>query len=391
MSFSGFSVREVPVPGIDIIEYFKNKSNIVDANKRSPKLNLKAWSRLLMRAAEYINILFKRVQHRYGIINGIRMPEPMAFWGNSAYRTVSKEKWDLVVSTAGPFYVHFPAFRLRRSGSAKCWIADWRDLWVDNHMFPGIPLFRSIERRRERIWCQTADIVTTVSEPLAEILRNNHRCRVEVIYNGYDVEDYKNLPAKNAFNDSSVFKILYTGTIYQGSQDPVPLFDAVKSLEDTGLLTQDKLSILFCGNNADVMQLANKAGVSGYVKYLGFIPRQKALQMQRDANALLLLEVESIKAKGILTGKIFEYMYAGPPIIAIGVGMDSSVGEVLKITGRGIALGRDIDDISDTLMKLLSGRDLMLDNNDGQIQIMRYSREVQANSLIRLAQELLSQ
>lgn len=390
MSFSGFSVREVPVPGIEFIEYFKDKSNLVDAKKKSPELNAKEWSKVIMRAAEHVNILLMRIQQRYGIINGIRMPEPMAFWGYSAYHSVCKERWDLVVSSAGPYYVHLPAFRLRTSGLAKCWIADWRDLWVDNHMFPGIPLFRSIERGRERKWCQTADFVTTVSEPLAEILRNNYGCRVEVIYNGYDIEDYNNLPAENAFHDSSVFKILYTGTIYKGSQDPSPLFAAVKKLEQAGLLTQAELNILFCGNNADVMSLADKAGVLSYVKYLGFIPRPIALQMQRDADALLLLEVESEKAKGILTGKLFEYLHAGPPIITIGVGKDSSVGEVLNNTGRGQALGRDINDISNALMKLLSRRGLMLKKNEDQIQIKQYSREYLANKLMDFAQELVN-
>lgn len=389
MDFSGFTVREVPNQWLRFIDYIKIKKRSGNNVNNSPETN-KSWlSKITSLITKLLHDFLNLIQQNYGILNNVRIPEPLALWANPAYQSVCNENWDIVVSTAGPYYVHFPAYRLRKSGLAKYWIADWRDLWVDNHIYPGIPILKTIERWQERKWCKTADCVTTVSEPLAEILRNNYQCRVEVIYNGFDVEDYESLPTENAFNDHGVFRILYTGTIYHKTQDPSPLFDAIKRLNDAGVICPDQLKILFCGFNSNVNSIADNYEVSDYVEDLGFVPRKKALHMQRDADALLLLEVETDKAKGVLTGKLFEYLFAGPPILAIGVGADSSVGAVLSNTGRGIAYGRDICKIKEGLCLLLSKKSLKNENQVNSLGVMIYTREIQANKMMQLINEIM--
>jgi glycosyltransferase involved in cell wall biosynthesis len=385
MDFSGFRVMEVPVPGIKLIRYFESGGKGLCSSSKGADAYL--GSRLSAIIIRKLHSLVRILQHRYGIISGIRMPDPMEFWGEAAFRAVNHEAWDLVVSTAGPYYVHIPAYRLRRAGLAIRWIADWRDLWVDNHMFPGWPIFKWIEGRRERDWCELADYISTVSPPLADILGTKYQCKVAVIYNGFDPEEYINLPRENVFDDSSIFRIIYTGTIYQGKQDPSPLFEAVKKLAAAGIVTPDKLKIMFCGSNADVTELAKSHGISSYVEYLGFVPRARALQLQQAADALLLLEVESEKARGILTGKLFEYLYAGPPILAIGVGADSAVGEILYQTGRGKAFGRDHERLARELQDMIDDASLKSVRKGDLSVISQYTREAQADALLRLVKQ----
>ncbi len=150
-------------------------------------------------------------------------------------------------------------------------------------------------------------------------------------------------------------------------------------------VTPARLQILFCGINANVNHWASAHGVSAYVQYLGLIPRADVLHMQRDANALLFLEYESKAVKGLLSGKIFEYLYAGPPILAIGVGADSSVGMLLKETGRGMAYGHDRECLMVALIDILNNADHQLCNfNNNFSRIAQYARESQANRLLNI-------
>lgn len=327
---------------------------------------------------------WKNIQVHYGVFSSQRMPDDLDFyWSRRVIKRLGTKEWDLVVSTAGPYGVHAPAYHLKKKGLAKRWIADWRDLWTDNHICPGLPGFRKIERYLEKKWCETADVITTVSEPLAEILRIKYGNKVSVIFNGFDEEDYLSLPATKAFPDDGVSRILYTGTIYPKFQDPSPLFSAIFELHQEGVLKPDKLQVLFCGSNSDVTELAERMGVGPYVRYLGFLPRTQALHLQRDATALLLLEVENNEVKGVLTGKLFEYLFSGPPVIAIGVARGSGIGELLEKTGSGKAFGRDVSAIKSFLKNLTENYGRYANKVENK-EILKYSRREQARLMLDL-------
>lgn len=336
MPNEGFRVIELPIPGMASLRRLVGSAAVADTGMQAkpavpPRISLK--QRLRARIAKW--------QKQYGFAYGCRMPDPMDLWGRAAFKAVNGEQWDLVVSSAGPYSVHAPAYRLRKNGHAKKWIADWRDLWTDNHTFPGLPLLRPLERWLERRWCQAADALTTVSEPLAETLRAKYGDKVEVIYNGFDPEDYQQLPPEPAFPDDGIFRVVYTGSIYAGKQDPTPLFRAMGNLRQAGKISPENFQVIFCGNNANVDDIARQQGVLDMVLYFGFVPRRQALHMQRDANALLFLEFYSPGLKGILTGKLFEYLYAGPPILSVGGVSSSCTADVIKKYDRGFVFGVD--------------------------------------------------
>lgn len=379
MPCENFTVLEVPIPSMAWISRFLSGKGRADA-AISTTIQPTTLS-LRQRLGQWVGWL----QLRYGIAYGCRMPDPLDLWSGVALKAVERQRWDLVVSTAGPYGVHAPAYALRRQGRASRWIADWRDLWVDSQIFPGLPGFRVIERWLEKRWCLCADVVTTVSQPLADVLRAKYGDKVHVIYNGFDPEDYAQLATEPAFALDGVLRIVYTGTIYAGKQDPKPLFRALAELSASGAIGPDKVQVLFCGHNANVNDLAQREDVSGYVQYLGFVPRAKALQMQRDASALLLLEVESETAKGILTGKLFEYLFAGPPIWTVGTGGDSSVADILKETARGEALGTDVELIKKKILEIM----IRKNNSDGSTvinpdKLLHYARSELAQQMLRL-------
>jgi glycosyltransferase involved in cell wall biosynthesis len=144
------------------------------------------------------------------------MPDHHDLWALRSLPAVSAQKWDVVISTGGPYSTHLVGYILKRRGKADRWGVDWRDLWTDNHIYPGLPLVRMVERYAEHKFHQHADVITTVSEPLAAKLRLKAGNKVKVIYNGFDPEDYENLPVARIFPEDGVFRIVYTGTLYPG-------------------------------------------------------------------------------------------------------------------------------------------------------------------------------
>lgn len=376
-SFEHFKVIEVPAPLMRIIKGDSYKNQFSTSAKANKKIGL--LPEIKIKIKQFRN----KIQSRYGIFFSCRMPDTLDFlWTAAVVKALNNEKWDLVVSTAWPYGVHAPAYHLKNNGLAKHWIADWRDLWTDNHMYPGLPGFRFVERFLEKKWCNAADLITTVSLPLVEVFQKKYGNKSKVVFNGFDEEDYKNLPDESVFPDDGVFRVLYTGSIYPGQRDPTPLFHAVAQLDREGFITPNNLQVLFCGVNANLNELAKDTGIESYVRYLGFLPRPEALRLQRDASALLLLEFESKEVKGILTGKVFEYLFAGPPIIAIGVTHESSIGELLASTDTGKSFGKDTNAIKGYLKHLMQNPELR--SRKCKSEILMYSRKNQAKRMLDL-------
>ena len=383
MPCEGFDVLEVSMPGNRVARAILGNP-VVDGFL--PNVDTAVRSDTSRRMATLPRRLLISLQERYGINNFMRLPDKHDLWARSALSRLSDGKWDAVVTSGGPYSVHFVGYSLKRRGLADCWHLDWRDLWTDNHIYPGLPILRMLERHIERTFHSRADIITTVSEPLAAILRAKTETKVEVIYNGFDPDDYANLPIEPVYPADRIFRIVYTGTIYAGKRDPTPLFTAIRLLDDRGMVDSAHLQVVMAGRNADVTELARRQGVASYVQYVGFVPRQDALRMQRDADALLFLEFEGAGVEGILTGKLFEYLFAGPPIIAVGIGSESSAGRIIEEANRGYTFGNDVERLSDVLLRLLSSDRHCRESNAhlSNPVIRRFSRSEQAAKLLSL-------
>jgi hypothetical protein len=114
--------------------------------------------------------------------------------------------------------------------------------------------------------------------------------------------------------------------------------------------------------------LAADFGVADRVRHLAGLSRVDSLRLQREADALLLVDWNDPSA-GVIPSKIFEYMQATAPILAVGGAPHSAVGELLRKTGRGIHLGSDKSAIAAFLRKLgRPGADLRLERNDAEIR-----------------------
>jgi glycosyltransferase involved in cell wall biosynthesis len=214
------------------------------------------------------------------------------------------------------------------------WIADLRDLWTQNHYYQYTRIRKFVERRLELKTLHEADAIVTVSQPLAETLCKLHKNEnIYSIPNGFDPEEVNSTPNVNFTKD---FSITYTGQLYQGKRDPSKLFEALHSLLSEGKMNPNDIEVKYYGPKEDWLENDVECyGLQGIVNWYGVIPRNTALEKQRESQVLLLLLWDHPEDMGVYTGKIFEYLAAQRPILAIG-GSKGVVKELLDDTNAGV-------------------------------------------------------
>jgi len=290
-------------------------------------------------------------RERHGIFRTARMPDYYDFWVLDALRAVRGEHFDLVFSSSGPYASHLVALALKEQKRAKKWIADYRDLWVDNHIYSGLYPFVFVEKLLENMVNKNADYITVVSEAQKSILsRKGFEHKIITVMNGYE-----KLPPRNERrnqHDSKV-RLVYTGTIYDGFQDITPLFEAVlriSSSKESYLL--DNLEILIAGDvRTNIKKEISRYNVGKWVRPIGIVPHDTAIEMQRNADILIFLAWD--KDPTVMTGKVFEYISSGTFIWSIGGKPDDIPTSLIVSLKCGIAMGKDAGRIEHHLRELL--------------------------------------
>lgn len=300
--------------------------------------------------------------------------------------------FDVVVSTYGPPAPHIVASLLKRRLPSLLWMADYRDLWNDyNDEIRKWP-FSVLENFIENYFVAKADMLTTVSDPLGEILAKRFSKPVFTIENGFDVDDIVkeeecSLVKGNLFNSGDKVTLVYTGKIYAGKRDPYPLLKAIHNLNAKGILNEHNFQALFFSDEIGPLPaLIARLKIEHLVKVPGFVERPISLAIQRCADALIFLDWSDPNIDGILTGKLFEYLFSGTPILGIGSQENFAAGKLIKESGCGICLGQDVPKITTVLEQLIAKQALPYQPRPEVLQ--RYTREGLAQKMLQLLQEL---
>ena len=269
-------------------------------------------------------------------------PDAQRGWYKSAVATglsiIRNRRVDAIISTSKPETSHLIASALCRRAGVP-WVADYRDLWTLNHYLSDTNRWlwrvrRVFERRLELRTMQAARAIVTVSDPLARAMRQMFPDKlISSIPNGFDPEIYVR---EGEHSLTQQFTITYTGTLYGGRRDPSRLFRVVRDLREEGRVNPDILRIRFYGSEQDVvLTKAKEYNVEAFVEACGRISRLEALERQRESHVLLSLNWDNDWEAGVYTGKLFEYLAASRPILAMG-GPGGVVKELLESTGAGV-------------------------------------------------------
>ena len=261
-------------------------------------------------------------------------------------KLLQNEDIDAMISSSSPVTSHLIAKELKSKHKIP-WVADFRDLWTQNHNYPYSTFRKFFERKLEIKTLSPADALVTLSPPAAEKLKILHkRKRIYMITNGFDPDKMGNGKA----NLTSKFTITYTGQIYK-KQDPSKLLAALKDLISERAIDPKDVDVRFYGpENVLLAKKIEEYRLSATVRQCGIVPREISFEKQRESQLLLLLKWEDPLERGIYTGKVFEYLAAMRPILATG-GTNDVVKELLTETSAGID-AQTVEDIKSTLRKL---------------------------------------
>lgn len=340
---SGELVR-VEIPGVRVIRWFERASS----EAVSPREQARPGSQSLL------SRLVNWARRSRGVFCSARMPDHHDLWAIAAARRIRNRTWDVVISTHGPYACHAIACWLRRTNRTARWIADFRDLWVDNHIYPGIQPFTLVEQSLERLFCNTADAITTVSAELAGCLESRHSRPVTVIHNAVDLRALSLLDAAPTFPRDGRVRLVYTGTIYESGQCPEILFRALARVRERHPDEFMRVSVVFAGKSqAKVSELMEHYGLHSTIVQCGQVSREQAMRMQRDADALIFLSFATESYGGILTAKLFEYLASGTTILSMGPTRDEATAKWIEQSERGSDFGADVDAVSNEIVRIV--------------------------------------
>ncbi len=266
------------------------------------------------------------------------IPDPKIFWVNSSvkflHQYLKENKVDVVISTGPPHSVHLIAQKLKQKTNIK-WIADFRDPWSNlyyNEEFKQLSFAKKKNEKLENSVFKNADCILTVSNSLKKEF-DQKATRVEVITNGFDDEVVTN----TLITLDEKFSISYIGLLPKQS-NPKLLFKVLSTLcaEDTDFKANLKLN--FIGDiSEDVKKEIINYNLLENTNFIGYVSHKEAIAYQKKAQVLLLLIPNVAKSGGILTGKLFEYLTAKRPILAMGP-ETGDLSEILKNTSSGVVV-----------------------------------------------------
>ena len=243
-----------------------------------------------------------------------------------------REHIDLLVTTGPPHSTHLAGLRLKKKTGIS-WIADLRDPWTTvyyNEMLPRTVRTKNKDKRLEDEVLYHADAVTVVSPGMRkEFLGRN--ANTHVVMNGFDMEDMAS-PVES-LNGHEKFSITYTGNFKPNQHIPA-IWDALCELLDENEDFNEDLILRFVGNlDATVPEYFAGKGRSDKLEIIPYVPHGEVTGIMAASSALLFVIPQSVNNRLIITGKLFEYLASGPPILPVGPA-DGDAAAVLLEAGR---------------------------------------------------------
>jgi len=272
------------------------------------------------------------------------IPDARKFWIKPSIRFLTsylkKHKVDAIVSTGPPHSMHLIAMELSRKLSIP-WLADFRDPWTEIDFYQDLKLsdFADAKHRRlEKKVLKSASSISVVSKSMAEGFRKIVDREYCIIPNGYDHEDFLET---SPIELDSHFSLAHIGSLVP-ARNPQLLWKALSELANKNPEFSALLEIKLVGKvDHSVLDDLAKYGLTNNLRKIDYLMHDKVLAEMQKSQVLLLLINQTQNSRGILTGKIFEYLATGRPILCIGP-RDGDAAEVILQTGAGVIV--DFDD-----------------------------------------------
>lgn len=287
------------------------------------------------------------------------IPDAKMFWKMPAFKAIKAylkdKKADAIISTGPPHTTHLIGKKVKNDLGLK-WIADFRDPWTDIDFYEKLPITAPadwIHKSMEKSVFKTADELVTVTWSWAAKIEETRKREVKVITNGFDKADFGD---QNIALDQE-FSILHTGSM-NGDRNPNAFWEAVAMIKDDSPEIFNELRIKQIGPaDYSAKQKVKELGIEEKVSFIPSMDHNEVVRQQQSAKVLLLAINSSKNVSGIIPGKLYEYLGAARPIIAIG----DLKGDAVKVLNEtGMTFNFDFTDaqgIKNALVKIYGEKD----------------------------------
>jgi hypothetical protein len=267
------------------------------------------------------------------------------FWSavKEGRKILAKYPIGAIYSSSPPYTPSLIARRLHKI-SGLPWIAGFRDPWTGFHNTPDrwfLP--RRIDRKLEHDVFDEAALVEVAWKGIAQDALGKYpdldRNKFIHIPNGFDSADFpeRDIEKRAVRPQNAQCTITYSGSLY-GPRNPLSFLTAIESLLDQKLIDQRNLKLRFVGRfGAEIHEMLARPKIASMVEKIEYVAHARAVELLLESDALLLIVDEVPSVEQIVPGKVYEYMGAMRPLIAIAP-PNGAIGELLRETGSGEAV-----------------------------------------------------
>ncbi len=282
------------------------------------------------------------------------IPDSRKFWVKPSIsyleKYLNKHKVDVIITTGPPHSLHLIGLKLKKLTGLK-WIADFRDPWTEIDYFHQLPLSKKAMKEHyylENEVLRNADTVLVVGNSMNKNYKKFNK-NVVTVTNGFDGE----IVSSQTTLDSK-FTLTHIG-LMNADRNPKMLWEVLAELVHVNQDFSDDFMLKLIGKvDESVIVSISKNKLTKHVKVIDYVSHNEVIEHQKKAHVLLLIVNNVPNARGIVTGKIFEYLMAKRPIIAITPDGGDLI-EIMNETNSGIAIEfEDKDSLKKTILEMYS-------------------------------------
>lgn len=327
-------------------------------NFDDPKLTLKNFT--------LKNFKNKMIRNYFRFFDFTLIPDEKIGWVKRSVKRgiklIEEDNIEAVITSGPPYSTHILGLNLKQQTGIK-WIADFRDGWTQfsPHFQPHLKRFLKHEEKMEKKVIEGADAVVAVAENILKGFAEKYpdcKERVHLITNGFESEDFslaekfsdKKLEDYFASLDKTQMLIVHTGSLY-AQRNPCDLLKALKELYADNALPHSAVKVLLVGSfDRTVREMLADSAYKEFVKVHNFVSHRDSIQCIMRSDLLLLIVDNVAVSDRIYTGKIFEYLGSGKPVIALSPLNSPAASLITKAgTGKVFKYG-DIDELKKELL-----------------------------------------
>jgi len=308
------------------------------------------------------------------------IPDARKFWIKPSVKFLksylAENNIDVIITTGPPHSMHIIGLKLKRQLGVK-WIADFRDPWTEIDYFHQLPLSNKAIKKHhyfEQEVLKNADKVLVVGNTMNENYSQFSK-NVVTVSNGFDVK------IDNTITElDTKFTITHIG-LMNADRNPKMLWDVLADIciENRAFANDFQLKLIGKVDDSVLRDISEK-NLQNNVQFVNYVSHNEVVNYQKKSQVLLLIVNNVPSAKGIITGKIFEYLMAKRPILAIAP-KNGDLAEILKTTNGGCVIDFNQKDelkraILDLYSKFIKGNLVVESENIGQFHRKELTKKV---------------